>query len=411
MEGEARNATAGTATASAAPAPAALAAPPPLALALPPPPSVALDEIPGAATTAVAAAASCITNVPADQTILTVEPPRSLPQRLRANFQDTFDQQYQALVQTILLEQHGGSDGAGLSTVKRRREDNTATETMATAGTDSNHESQMGASSCLDHDKAKIMRQSLYPSLYATMGDSGDAEEVDMEFELQRFAVELPAPAATAATTTNASVTDNVPASDMASASSPVETASKATNEALPLLSNISTAANRDIEVVAAATLTPSTALVDLPTVESDEKNQKNGDLVAPASSELAPTTSTVENGAATTVVAPLAPPPALLPAPSATPPPPLPHKQRYTDIWGNVPAKEPSYWVECTVCKNNTKVNALRFASHLDKCMGIRTMSRSASAAAAAAAAAPTNAASLSASTASHAAAATGTV
>jgi Sgf11 (transcriptional regulation protein) len=370
--------TAGAAAASAAPATSTA---PPLLLALPPPPSIAVDEIPGTAT-----AASITTpkaNVPA-QTI-TVEPPQSLPQRLRANFHDTFEQKYQTLVRTILLEQRG--DG-GLSTAKRLRED-CATETMvATVGTDSNHESQMGDSSCLDHDKAKTMRQSLYPSLYATVRDSGDTV-ADMDIELQRYAVELPPAAATIAVTANASVTDDAPASDVVSASSAVETASKVSDEALPLSSKAIASATSDVD--AAATTTPSMPLVALLAVESDEKNK---DLAVSASTELAPTTSTVESGAAT-VVAPLAPPPPLLP------PPPTP-KQRYTDIWGNVPAKEPSYWIECTVCKNNTKVNALRFASHLDKCMGIRTMSRSASAA-------TNNAASFSTANASDAATTTG--
>jgi Sgf11 (transcriptional regulation protein) len=327
-----------------------------------------------------------------------------LPQRLRANFRDTFEQQHQALVRTILLEQRGG--GAGRSPAKRCREDSATETNVATDGTDSNHESQTVASSYLDHDKARTMRQSLYPSLYATVGDSGGTVVDHMECELQRFAVELPAPAAaTVATTTSASVTDDDPASDMASASSPVEKSdSKVAVETVPLESKAITAANSDIDAAAATTTTPSTAVVVLPAVESDEKSP------APASTELAPTTSTVESGA-TAVVAPLAPPPPLLPSPPPPPPPPAHSKQRYTDIWGNVPAKEPSYWIECTVCKNNTKVNALRFASHLDKCMGIRTMSRSASAAAAAASlsAAPTNAASFSAANASDGATTTG--
>lgn len=48
-----------------------------------------------------------------------------------------------------------------------------------------------------------------------------------------------------------------------------------------------------------------------------------------------------------------------------------------HCDIWGRVPAKEPVEWIECSVCNKATKVNALRFASHLDKCMGIGTLSR----------------------------------
>lgn len=46
-------------------------------------------------------------------------------------------------------------------------------------------------------------------------------------------------------------------------------------------------------------------------------------------------------------------------------------------DIWGRIPLKEPEYSVECTVCKR--PVNTLRYAQHLDKCLGIGTLARSA--------------------------------
>jgi Sgf11 (transcriptional regulation protein) len=39
-------------------------------------------------------------------------------------------------------------------------------------------------------------------------------------------------------------------------------------------------------------------------------------------------------------------------------------------DIWGNIPLKEPREPVHCPIC--NRPINALRFAPHLDKCMGI---------------------------------------
>lgn len=45
------------------------------------------------------------------------------------------------------------------------------------------------------------------------------------------------------------------------------------------------------------------------------------------------------------------------------------------TDIWGRIPAKEPRFLVKCSVC--NRKVNTLRFAPHLDKCMGLGVGSR----------------------------------
>ena len=39
-------------------------------------------------------------------------------------------------------------------------------------------------------------------------------------------------------------------------------------------------------------------------------------------------------------------------------------------DIWGRIPSKEPKYNVECRIC--GRMVSALRFAPHLDKCMGL---------------------------------------
>ena len=59
------------------------------------------------------------------------------------------------------------------------------------------------------------------------------------------------------------------------------------------------------------------------------------------------------------------------------TPNPTVATTTRQTDIFGNIPGKEPAHLLECSVCSQ--KVNGLRFTSHLDKCMGIGTMSRSA--------------------------------
>ncbi|KAL3943757.1 MAG: hypothetical protein SGBAC_002180 [Bacillariaceae sp.] len=41
-------------------------------------------------------------------------------------------------------------------------------------------------------------------------------------------------------------------------------------------------------------------------------------------------------------------------------------------DIWGNFPPKEPKKTVKCTLCSRF--VSTSRFASHLDKCMGLST-------------------------------------
>ncbi|GAX16146.1 hypothetical protein FisN_3Hh373 [Fistulifera solaris] len=49
--------------------------------------------------------------------------------------------------------------------------------------------------------------------------------------------------------------------------------------------------------------------------------------------------------------------------------------QQTQVDIWGRLPNKEPETMIDCPLCKR--LVNTLRFAPHLDKCMGIGTMSR----------------------------------
>lgn len=46
-------------------------------------------------------------------------------------------------------------------------------------------------------------------------------------------------------------------------------------------------------------------------------------------------------------------------------------------DIWGRIPPKEPKTTAKCPVCSR--QISTLRFAPHLDKCMGIGTMSRAA--------------------------------
>ena len=53
--------------------------------------------------------------------------------------------------------------------------------------------------------------------------------------------------------------------------------------------------------------------------------------------------------------------------------------QQALTDIWGRNPPKEPKELVECSICQR--QVNTLRFAQHLDKCMGIGTTTRAAAA------------------------------
>jgi Sgf11 (transcriptional regulation protein) len=44
-------------------------------------------------------------------------------------------------------------------------------------------------------------------------------------------------------------------------------------------------------------------------------------------------------------------------------------------DIWGRIPPKEPKAAAKCPVCSRH--ISTLRFAPHLDKCMGIGTMTR----------------------------------
>uniref|UniRef100_A0A7S2WKT2 SAGA-associated factor 11 n=1 Tax=Eucampia antarctica TaxID=49252 RepID=A0A7S2WKT2_9STRA len=47
-------------------------------------------------------------------------------------------------------------------------------------------------------------------------------------------------------------------------------------------------------------------------------------------------------------------------------------------DIWGRIPSKEPKTTVKCKKCGKN--VSAIRFAPHLDKCMGLGTSRRNSS-------------------------------
>lgn len=50
-------------------------------------------------------------------------------------------------------------------------------------------------------------------------------------------------------------------------------------------------------------------------------------------------------------------------------------HQQNQTDIWGRIPAKEPKEMAFCSICRRH--VSVVRFAPHLDKCMGIGTTTR----------------------------------
>jgi hypothetical protein len=45
-------------------------------------------------------------------------------------------------------------------------------------------------------------------------------------------------------------------------------------------------------------------------------------------------------------------------------------HSVNHLDIWGRIPPREPKQTCECQVCGRH--VSTLRFAPHLDKCMGI---------------------------------------
>jgi hypothetical protein len=57
--------------------------------------------------------------------------------------------------------------------------------------------------------------------------------------------------------------------------------------------------------------------------------------------------------------------------------PPTLSSSSTHLDIWGRIPPKEPKDPIVCSVCLR--PVNTLRFAPHLDKCLGIGTMARAA--------------------------------
>mmetsp|Transcript_15142 Transcript_15142/g.23071 ORF Transcript_15142/g.23071 Transcript_15142/m.23071 type:complete len:197 (+) Transcript_15142:91-681(+) len=47
-------------------------------------------------------------------------------------------------------------------------------------------------------------------------------------------------------------------------------------------------------------------------------------------------------------------------------------HQKNETDIWGRIPPKEPKTLAHCRICDRD--VCAIRFASHLDKCMNLGT-------------------------------------
>jgi hypothetical protein len=69
--------------------------------------------------------------------------------------------------------------------------------------------------------------------------------------------------------------------------------------------------------------------------------------------------------------------------APSNTNPAPVLTTRQTTsaekDIWGHYTLKEPTNAVPCPVCAR--PINTLRFAPHLDKCMGIGSLVRGAAA------------------------------
>ena len=50
-------------------------------------------------------------------------------------------------------------------------------------------------------------------------------------------------------------------------------------------------------------------------------------------------------------------------------------HQQNHTDIWGRIPLKEPKELAFCSICRR--QVSVIRFAPHLDKCMGIGITTR----------------------------------
>ncbi|CAB9508606.1 expressed unknown protein [Seminavis robusta] len=76
--------------------------------------------------------------------------------------------------------------------------------------------------------------------------------------------------------------------------------------------------------------------------------------------------------------MAPPAPQPAASTVSKTTQPP---KNTAHLDIWGRCNPKEPKEMMDCLIC--GRQVNALRFAPHLDKCMGIGTTVRAAALAA----------------------------
>lgn len=67
-------------------------------------------------------------------------------------------------------------------------------------------------------------------------------------------------------------------------------------------------------------------------------------------------------------------------PTPSSSEPTAIPSTRHsssspLTDVWGRLPAKEPPFMIKCSIC--HRRINTLRFAPHLDKCMGLGVGSR----------------------------------
>ena len=60
------------------------------------------------------------------------------------------------------------------------------------------------------------------------------------------------------------------------------------------------------------------------------------------------------------------------VPKNSATQPQEVEQQPPGVDIWGRIPPKEPKQPVLCTLCRRH--ISTSRFASHLEKCMGIST-------------------------------------
>jgi len=203
----------------------------------------------------------------------------------------------------------------------------------------------------------KMHRRSLYPTVYET--------DEALEEDLKRFAVERPKRKHEEMMLSGEAQQPDTSSKDTDSADTADTTSNAAAGHDQPSIEPQS-------ETKQESKVADSAPSVELSTTSSGKQPPPT------TSSVTAPTVAS--GGAGVAILPPNASLNAAAAAAAAVQPPPPPRSvMMMRDIWGRHPAKEPAELVTCSVCAG--QVNGLRFASHLDKCLGIGTMSRNAAA------------------------------